>query len=331
MVLVTGATGIVGSHILVELLKAGLETRILIREGADRTAIETLCQYAGVSVQQSQYIEGDILDPVSLHMAISGCVEVYHAAAMVSFEPSQSDALFDTNTQGTANVVNACLEYGVSKLCYISSTAAIGDEQIDGELSESSAWTTDKGRSAYSLSKRYAELEVLRAREEGLSSLIVNPGVVIGSGKWGESSTSIVVSSSKGIRFYPSGSNGFVDAADIAKFCLRGMSEGWFKGRFLLIRENLSFKTLFTLTTRSFGSTQPQIAIPKGMAQIAKMVLKFFEGLQLRLFSVTSQNIDSAYRRVNYSNKRATEKGFEFTPIERSIQRTVELYNNRIR
>ena len=109
------------------------------------------------------------------------------------------------------------------------------------------------------------------------------------------------------------------------------MSEGWFKGRFLLIRENLSFKTLFTLTTRSFGSTQPQIAIPKGMAQIAKMVLKFFEGLQLRLFSVTSQNIDSAYRRVNYSNKRATEKGFEFTPIERSIQRTVELYNNRIR
>ncbi|MCO4805465.1 MAG: NAD-dependent epimerase/dehydratase family protein [Flavobacteriales bacterium] len=329
MVLVTGATGIVGSHILIELLKAGTDARILIRKGADRTAIETLCRHSSIVIPETHYTEGDILDPISLESAIRGCTEVYHAAAMVSFDPRQSTALFETNTIGTANVVNACLQNGVSKLCYISSTAAIGDEPIDGELTESSTWTTDKGRTAYSLSKRYAELEVMRAREEGLSTLIVNPGVVVGSGKWGESSTSIIVSSANGMRFYPSGSNGFVDAIDIARFCVQGMKDEWFKGRYLLIGENLSFKTLFTLITQSFGAAEPKIAIPRGLAQLAKQGLKFFESLRIPLFSLTSQNIDSAYRQVTYSNKKAIEKGFVFTPIEQSIQRTVELYKGR--
>ena len=186
MILITGATGIVGSHILADLLSEGTERlRCLVRPNANRQAIHQLCHARNLDESRVEFVIGDLLDPISIISAMNGCTEVYHCAAMVSFDPRKGREMMLVNVQGTANVVNACLLNDVKKLCYISSTAAIGDQLIDGILTEESVWTSDRNRSDYSLSKRYAELEVCRGREEGMSALIVNPGGCNWCGKLG--------------------------------------------------------------------------------------------------------------------------------------------------
>ena len=325
-VFLTGATGIVGSHLLVKLLKAGRKVRVLLREKSNRIVIGRSLSRHKLNADNITFVVGDISDPVSLREGMEGCEEVYHCAAAVSFDPLLTNYLVEVNAGGTSNVVNTCLELRIGKLCYISSTAAIGDGKINGKLTEKSAWTSNKGRSGYSLSKRYAEFEVWRGREEGLKVLIVNPGLVVGAGNWGESSTTIILSCENGMTFYPSGSNGFVSADDIARFCLEGMDKSWFDGRYLLISENLPFKRFFELTTEAFGSSSPKIGIPKSFAKLGQTGLKLLEFLRINPFSITSQNIDSAYRESNYSNAQALSMGFEFSPIKAGIVECVNRY-----
>jgi len=325
-VFITGATGIVGSHMLIRLLRAGNNVRVFVRENSNRQVIKNALDYNGLSHERLEYVVGDISDPYGLKSAMADCEEVYHCAAMVSFDPLLTNRLVEVNAGGTANIVNACLELGVQRLCYISSTAAIGDVWVDGYLTEQSAWTTDKGRSGYSLSKRYAELEVWRGREEGLNALIVNPGLVVGAGNWGESSTTIILSCENGMTLYPSGSNGFVGADDIARFCLEGMEKAWFNGSYLLIAENLSFKEFFGHCTDAFGSRTPKIGIPKSLAKVGQLLLMMLEALRINFLSITSQNIDSAYRTAVYSNEQAVAMGFEFMPVKSAIKKMVDQY-----
>lgn len=327
MILVTGGTGIVGSHLIVELIRRGAEKiKVLCRPAADREALIRLLRLNDLNANQLFFIEGDILDPVSLAGALKDCDEVYHCAAMVSFEASKADLLYRVNAQGTANVVNACLSQNVEKLCYISSTATIGDELINGEFTEASRWTTDKNRSHYSLSKRFAEFEALRGREEGLKVLIVNPSVVVGPGRWGESSTEIIVACAKGMRFYPPGGNGFVDTRDIARFCVDGMEKGWFEGRFLLVGASLKFKEYFTLICSAFGSNIPSISASAATVLLIGKLIAVLEFLGINPFRLTSENMKSAARVAIYSSARAQSLGFQFTPIADSVLYTVDVF-----
>lgn len=327
MILVTGATGIVGSHIVADLLeKAVVQVRVLIRETSSRRHIDHLLQLRGLSQDRLSYVTGDILDPISLDKATQDCGQVYHAAAMVNFHPREAQALFQCNIQGTANVVDACLRNRVKRLCYISSTAAIGDQPIDGLLTEKSGWTTDKNRSDYSVSKRYAEYEVWRGREEGLEAVVVNPGIVIGPGQWGASSTSLILSCKDGMRFYPTGANGFVDARDVARFCVESMTAGRTDDRYLLVGENLPFKTVFEHICQAFGSTSPSVPIPKWPVRIVAGVLRSLEWLRLNPMRMTSETLKSAYRTPLYSNERASEAGFQFTSIAEAVKYTVDAY-----
>lgn len=332
MILITGATGIIGSHILTDLLEQGIRgLRVLIRETSSRQAIDQLLKFRELDDEGVTYVTGDILDPMSLDAAMSGCNQVYHAAAMVSFHPRDVHGLFQCNIQGTANVVDACLRNGVEQLCYLSSTAAIGDQPVDGNLTEDSVWTSDKNRSDYSVSKRYAEYEVWRGREEGLNAVIVNPGIVIGPGHWGESSTSVVLTCEGGMRFYPTGTNGFVDARDVSRFCIESMHTGRTTGKYLMIGENLPFKDTFAHLCSAFGSTQPSIAIPKWLVSIAAVFLKAFEWLRLSPLRVTSEGLKSAYNKPLYSHQRAVESGFTFTPISEAAAYTVRVYQDQKR
>ncbi|MEZ4720911.1 MAG: NAD-dependent epimerase/dehydratase family protein [Flavobacteriales bacterium] len=326
MILITGATGIVGSHILVELLKRGQRTRALVRRESDFVAIQQLLNQAQLKDDNVEYVEGDVTDPLSLVRAVSGCQDVYHCAAMVSFSPADLSRMNEVNVVGTSNVVNASLAEGIKRLCYISSTAAIGDELISGYLSEQSGWTSDKHRSGYSLSKRYAELEVQRGRQEGLSAVIVNPGIIIGAGQWGKSSTSMIVSCRNGMRFYPTGSNGFVDARDVARFSIEAIEKGLFEGRYLLVGENASYHRIFTLICESLGAAKPSIKIPKALANPVRRVLYIMDLMRINPFGITAETMQSAYRNVRYDNSNATALGFKFHTMEEAVGSAVSVY-----
>ncbi len=327
MNLVTGATGIVGSHIVSELLQREEPVRVLLRKNSSKQAIEQLLRFDNRLHQMDtiEWFEGDINDPLSLMEAVKGCERVYHSAALVSFRRKDHSELFLVNAEGTGHVVNACLEQGVKELYYISSTAAIGDETIDGKLTEQSAWTTDKGRSSYSLSKRHAEMAVWRGIQEGLNTIMVNPGIIIGPGKWGQSSTTMITSCDSGMRFYPSGANGFVDARDIVKalFFLREQ-ERW-NERYLLIGESLDYQTFFTKVCDQLGTTKPQIELSKSVVRPIIKLIEWLEWAHINPLPLTSENLKSAYRKAVYSAEKIEKLGFEFTSMGDSIEYTLKV------
>ena len=131
MELAPGGTGIVGAHLLFELTAAGHAVRALRRPGTDLTIVERIFPHyapdAASLLARIEWVEGDVLDMPALEAAMEGIDRVYHAAAMVSFDPRDARTMHQVNVEGTANVVNAALDRGVRRLCHVSSVAAIGE------------------------------------------------------------------------------------------------------------------------------------------------------------------------------------------------------------
>ncbi len=190
MIVVTGGTGLVGSHLLYELVLKGERIKALKRNSSNTgNTLRTFHYYskdADKLFSLIDWVEGDILDLVSLEEAFEGASMVYHTAAFVSFVPSRKKKILNNNIQGTANVVNACLTKKVGKLCHVSSVSALG-HAIDGlQTDEEMIWSPSKHRSYYSVSKFHSEMEVWRGIEEGLNSVIVNPSFILVSWKLGQ-------------------------------------------------------------------------------------------------------------------------------------------------
>ena len=259
MDLVTGGTGIVGVHVLLELARAGRSVRALHRKGSDRSIVERVFRHydAAHLLDRIEWAEGDLLDVSALADAMQGVEHVHHAAAIVSFDPRLAKAMYAANVQGTANVVNAAIDAGVRKLCHVSSTAAIGRAPAEVERTEDLPWVDDGNTSDYARSKYLAELEVQRGIAEGLDAMIVNPCVVMGPGAGTRSSMALVDRVRRGTRWYTTGSNAFVDARDVAA-CMRLLVErGTVGERYLLVGENADYRMLFDRLSDGFGNPRP--------------------------------------------------------------------------
>lgn len=272
MHLVTGATGIVGSHVLLACAARG-PVRALYRRGSDRSIVERVFRHyrsdADVLLTAIEWVEADLLDVDGLWAAMRGVRHVYHTAAVVSFSPGDAALMQRVNVTGTANVVNAALENGIERLCHVSSTTAIGEEPPGIARTERSPWSADKHTSAYSLSKYAAEMEVYRGIAEGLDAIVVNPCVIIGPGQDGRSSMTLVERFRKGTRFHPPGSNAIVDARDVAECMLALMEKAGTGERFLLVGENLTYERLFTLLATAFRKPAPTMPLRPWMLAVA--------------------------------------------------------------
>ena len=272
MDLVTGATGIVGSHVLLELVTRR-PVRAIHRKGSDRSIVERVFRHyrpdADVLLRKIEWVEADLLDVDALNDAMVGVRHVYHAAAVISFDPRDSNAMQRVNIGGTSNVVNAALAQGVQRLCHVSTTAAIGHAPAGVLRHENLPWEMQGKTSAYALGKFEAELEVQRGIAEGLDAVIVNPCIVIGPGVSGRSSMTLVERVRNGTRFYPPGSNSVVDARDVAECMLALVQRGGSGERYLLVGENLSYRTLFDHLSRNFQRPSPAIALQPWMLQLA--------------------------------------------------------------
>ncbi len=312
-VLVTGASGLVGSHLIKKLLSEGRKIKALYRS-----------QIPDIKGKEDvEWIKGDILDIISLEEALQGVMKVYHCAAIVSFNPGMKDLLFKTNIEGTANVVNACINAGVKKLCFVSSVAALGKNRAGEEVTESLSWSEETNNSNYGKSKYLAEVEVWRGLAEGLEAVIVNPVIVLGAGNWNEGSTKIFKTAFEEFAWYTEGINGFVDAMDVASVMVQLMESDVSGERFILSSENKTYKQIFTSIANSFGKKPPT---KKVTSIIASMVWRL-EAIK-SLFTrdqplVTKETTNSAMSAVYFNNKKIKTflPGFEFTPIAETIKR----------
>ncbi|NQV51575.1 MAG: NAD-dependent epimerase/dehydratase family protein [Flavobacteriales bacterium] len=325
MILVTGATGIVGSHIVLALLQRGAAVRVLHRSESNLSVLTALLAYHSIQAEP-EYVIGDVEDPISLEDAAQGCQTCYHAAALVSFNDSDDRRLAEVNTHGTEHIIDMCLRNGLN-LAFISSTASIGDANAQGVRDEKSVWGTDKGKAAYTLSKRYAELAVFRGMQEGLEAVVVNPGVVIGPGNWGQSSTSIFLTGIKGMTFYPGGSNGFVDARDVADITVKMMDEpSRYRGQHLLIGGSHSFKEMFELLAEVAGTKGPTVRVKSAWIRTVIVGMRIVEFFGLNKSQLTANSLRSSISTHVYANKKVRDLGFEFRSIRSAAEYTFDVY-----
>ena len=328
MDLVTGGTGIVGVHVLNELLAQDGSVRAIHRPNSDRDLVRKILKYyhadGDARFDRIQWVEGDLLDPDSLSEAMAGIDRVFHCAALVSFDPRDRDAMFRHNISGTANVVDAMLVKGVQRLCHVSSTATIGAKRDGSPNNEDVPFVSDKNASPYAVSKHEAEMEVQRGIAEGLHAVMVNPCVVIGPGAHGRSSMTIVERMRKGSRFFPSGSNAIVDARDVATAMVRMMNEGSSGERYLLIGENLTYKKLFGTIANAFGKPAPVSELPTWMLELAwraEAARTLFGGRPM----ITKISARTASRMRNYDGSRAKNLlDMKFRNVEEAVQNVAQ-------
>jgi nucleoside-diphosphate-sugar epimerase len=304
MILVTGATGLLGSHLLYELVSKGESCVALCHSKGKISQVEALFNYYNPSeasnlLSNITWKEGDLLDLFFLKTLFEGITHVYHCAAKVSFFKADFSDCMRQNREATANVVNFCLKFKVDKLCYVSSTAAIGSNPL-GATTEKDKWEKEDTISGYSISKFSAEKEVWRGIEEGLNAVIINPCVILGPGNWDSGSLSIFKTGQKGLLFYPSGSNATVDARDVA-FCMRELMLSTIKTeRFLCVGTNQSFKELFTAVCSQMITTLPTYKAPKFLAHFVAFFSELISRFSGKRSGLSQETVYSAYKNISY-------------------------------
>jgi len=330
MIVVTGGTGLVGSHLLYELTSKGNRVKALKRNSSNiENVLRTFSYYsenAGELFKLVEWVDGDILDVVSLEDAFEGASKVYHTAAFVSLVPSKKKKILTNNIQGTANVVNACISKKVGKLCHVSSVAALGHSADGLPTDEEMIWSPSKHRPYYSVSKFHSEMEVWRGIEEGLDAIIVNPSLILGPGNWDNGSSALFKTIYNGMKFYPPGITGFVDARDVAKAMVQLMDSNISGERFILNSEDWKFEKLFHHIANAFGKPISLIEVKRWMGALAwraEWLRCLITGKEPQ---ITRETVASGFNKSGFSSEKIKQRlGFEFIPIEQSISETARI------
>jgi dihydroflavonol-4-reductase len=331
VVLVTGGTGLIGSHLLLQLVKEGTKVRALRHSPASSEKVKNLFdlydrQNAKSLFQKIEWVDGDILDVVSLEKMMEGMRFVYHCAALVSFHPAEAHRLFKVNVEGTANIVNACLHHNIEKLCYVSSVAAFSRTNENTPVDETCFWKASPENSDYSISKYTAENEVWRGVEEGLNAVIVNPSVVLGPADWSAGSAGLFAKAAQGLKFCTEGVTGFVDVRDVVNVMMRLMESPISAQRFLLNSENISYYEFYSLANACFGNKAPAYKAGKWISEIAWRAEKIRSTLTGAKPLITKATAKAANRKVNYSNGKIKKSiTIDFIPVAQSIHDTGEM------
>ncbi|MFL5765799.1 MAG: NAD-dependent epimerase/dehydratase family protein [Bacteroidia bacterium] len=332
MILVTGGTGLVGTHLLYELTRNGNKVRVLNRAGSNTANIRRVFSYysddAEALMKNIEFYDADLLDIYSLLDAMEGITDVYHCAAMVSFEKKHREQMMKINMEGTANMVNAALEKKIRKFCHVSSIAALGRAERGGLTNEATAWKSSPDNSNYAISKYGGEREVWRAAEEGLNAVIINPALIIGGGNWVQSSANMFSKGYKGIRYYSSGGSGFVDARDVASLMIKLMQSDIRDQRFLIVSENTSFRDYFDTMQVAFGGKRSFVKAGRFLTAMAWRAEKLRSLLTGSAPLITKETAASANRTSRFSNEKILKffPDFKFIPVQQSIQDTCKLY-----
>lgn len=327
MILVTGGTGLVGSQLLLDLALKGEKVRALKRPHSDLTpVINAFSAHPGL-LESIEWVDGDVLDIFPLEKALYGIKKVYHCAAFVSFIPEEAELMLTTNINGTANVVNLCLENKIEKLCHVSSVAAINRINESEVIDENSQWKISKHNSNYAISKFGAEREVWRGISEGLNAVIVNPTIIIGPGNWKTGSTAMFPQVWKGLKFYTNGTSGFVDVRDVTR-CMIALMESNKNGeRFIINAENLTYRKIFDWIADGLQKPRPSIYANTWMRNVAwrtESLKKFV--FKTRPF-ITRETALSAGRQVSFSNQKIKNAlGINFIPVQKGIEDTCQVF-----
>lgn len=330
-VLVTGGTGLVGSHLIYRLVSEGWQVRAIHRKTSNLDFLSKVASYYTDDPEKImkpvEWTLCDILDYDGLADTLKGCGHVYHCAAAVSFESGHSDLLLDNNIRGTANLVRACMASGITRLCHVSSTAALGAPHTGKPVNEEHIWKDDEYHAVYAISKYRSENEVWEGIRQGLDAIIVNPSVIFGPGDWKKGSSSFFSNIDSGMLFYTDGVTGYVDVNDVADVMVKLMSLPVSGERFIVSSENLSFRQVFSMIARSLGVREPFLYVPAPVSWPVFYLTRLFALLTGRKSPLTKETVKAAYSKVLFDNSKVVRTtGIGFRPMEVSVSETARLY-----
>jgi len=331
MIFVTGGTGLIGSHLLYRLVSQGKKVKALKRETSNmENVIKTFSYYCTNPEElfgRIEWLIGDILDYFGLEKHLSGIEQIYHCAAIVSFNPDDHKKMIRNNVEGTANLVNAALENGVQQFCHVSSVSALGSTHDGSLVNEETTWISAKKITGYSESKFYSENEIWRGMEEGLNAVIVNPSIVLGPGNWNSGSSQLFKRVWKGMQFYTKGITGFVDIQDVVNAMVLLMEDKNFdickNQRFILNSENLSYKEVLFKIADSLDKPRPKYYASGSLLSLTWRAARIY-GLITGTKPVITSKVAASSNAVKKFDGRKISAllNFNYTPLSVSIENT---------
>ncbi|NMH28550.1 NAD-dependent epimerase/dehydratase family protein [Flavobacterium silvaticum] len=336
MNLITGATGFVGAHLTLHLLENGQSVRALYRHESKKDFTRKLFSLYGKEhlYPKIEWHKADLCDIPALEPAFENVLKVYHCAALVSFDPRDEPAMRKANIEGTANMVNLSLAFGVEKFLHLSSIAALGDP-ISPEtiVDETTEWNPEKEHSDYAISKYGAEMEVWRARQEGLSVLIVAPAVILGPipdlEKSGQGSAQIFKEIKKEFPFYTNASNGFISVTDVVRLMNELMESGISNERFIAVAEHHNMHWISKKVAAAYRVKAPFIEAGPKLLRAALLFDRFLSvfGKKRKLFS---DSIPALLSKSRFSDaKLQSALKTEYTDISTYIEECVRIMDSK--
>ncbi len=318
MILVTGATGLVGSHLLLKLLEQDLDIVALYRSESKKNRALKFLKERTKSIKIAEIIwrKGDVCNQPSLAIAFEGITHLYHCAAFISFAYYKQETLMEVNQQGTTNLVNLAIKHQLKKIAYISSIAALGSDTTSDSIDESTPWNADQDHTPYAYSKFGAELEVWRATQEGVPAVIVNPGVILGNGVQGNPLELLCKQVDKHLPFYPKGATGYVTVEDVVQVLTDLMDSETKNERFILVAENWSYEQMLRRIALIRKKRPPRIALRKSWLQVAwglEGILSLFGKRRFMTQALISSLCDVKHIQ---GNRILQETAFRYSDIE---------------
>lgn len=320
MIAVTGANGLLGSFIVRKLIEKNEPFVALKRSGSDTSLLRDVA--ASIT-----WRDADVLDPISLEDALEGVTQLIHTAAVVSFNPRRSDFVMNTNVIGTRNVVNACLTAEVSRLVFISSVAALGRQKNEWLIDENNQWVDSPMNSVYGQSKHLAELEVYRGQEEGLSTVILNPSVILAPADWSRSSAQLFSYVWHQKPFYTDAFLNYVDVRDVAEATYRLLKSTIHAQRFIVNAGTISFYHFFNELADRFDKQPPHIRLNPFFLKIAARIESlrtYITGEEPLLTKETARLASTEFLYSNDKIKKALS--IDFQPIDQSLDWCCQYY-----
>lgn len=312
-ILITGATGFLGSEVAKQLIEAGQSVRCTKR--ASSVIPQLLVPYA----DKIEWVDADLMDVFALEDALQGITQVYHSAAWVSLKQADKQPMIRTNVNGTANLVNLCTEMHI-RLVHVSSIAAIALAKPGEVITENNHLDVTTENDGYALSKLESEMEVWRGIAEGLDAVIVNPSLIIGANAGTAGSGQLFETVRKGLKFYTSGSAGFVDVEDVAKCIIALMNTDITAERYIISAENRVYKQIVAEIAQGFGIKPPAIFASSMMMEIAWRGAAFIAAITGKQPAIDKVAAQSASQVRNYDNTKIKQAiNIEFKPISKTI------------
>lgn len=330
MILVTGGSGLVGAHTLLELLnqsKGPISAIFRNEESLKKT--KRIFSFYGKEAYYNriEWRQADILDIFSLDDAFKGVTTIIHSAGYVSFHPKDGSKLKKINIEGTANVVNAAIDAGVNRLIHVSSVAALGETKKGNPIDESTNWEKSEKTSNYSISKHYAENEVWRASAEGLEVLVLNPSTIIGPGDWSTGSPALFRRINEGLNYYSPGSNGFVAISDVAQLLIKLVDHPEINQRFIANGANLSFQELFTQIAKGIGKKAPSKKAKRWQGKLVQLLDGIKTSINGREPVLTNESLNAAFSEKSFNNNKSVDQlNHSYSDLRKAIQETAEFF-----